>query len=91
MIGRTSRNILSTVTNGITASVTQTQGQGALVSQINEVSVVANINDSVTLPSATPGFKITIINDGANLLQIFPASDDNLGNGVNASSVLEVN
>ncbi len=91
MVGRTSRSTLDTVTDGITASVIQTQGQGALVSQINEVSVVANTNDTVTLPSATPGFKITIINDGANLLQIFPASDDNLGNGIDVASVLEVN
>lgn len=77
--------------SGITASTTQTQGQQPLTAALNEISTVANLDDVVTLPSAIPGLEITIINNGANTLQIFPASGDDLGNGVNASTELEPN
>jgi hypothetical protein len=76
------------VNAGITASTTQTQGQGALTSSINEVSTVANANDTVTLPSAAAGMRVIIINNGANTLQIFPASGDNLGAGVDTATTL---
>lgn len=72
----------------ITASTTQTQGQGALTSDINEVSTVANANDTVTLPAALAGRRCTVINNGANTLKIFPASGDNLGAGVNTATTL---
>lgn len=78
-------------TAGITASTTQTQGEGALTSQVNEVSTVANDNDTVTLPAAVPGREICIINNGANTLQIFPDSGDNLGKGVDVSATLATN
>jgi len=80
--------VLDSTTAGITASTTQTQGQQALTSKLNEVSTVANTDDVVTLPSAAAGLKVTIINNGANRLQIFPASGDDLGNGVDSSGEL---
>lgn len=73
----------------ITASTTQTQGEQPLTADINAVTVVANDNDVVTLPTATVGQEITIVNRGANILQIFPASGDDLGQGVNASTTLD--
>ena len=78
-----------TVVSGITASTTQTQGQQPLTADVNEISVVSNANDTVTLPSA-PAYSrtITVINNGANTLQIFPASGDNLGAGVDTSTTL---
>ncbi len=82
---------IDTVTSGITASTTRSQGNGALVSGVNEISIVANPSDTVTLPTAVAGRRITIINNGANTLQIFPASGDNLGTGVDASTELEPN
>lgn len=75
-------------TAGITASTTQTQGQGALTTEINEVSTVANANDTVTLPSAVAGRKVWVFNNGANTLQIFPASGDNLGAGVDTATTV---
>ena len=75
-------------TASITASTTQAQGQGALTTAINEVSVCANANDVITLPTAAAGHQIIVINNGAQTLQIFPASGDNLGAGVNASTTL---
>jgi len=91
----TSGNIISetgfvqnSVTAGITASTTQTQGQGALTREMNEVATVANANDTVTLPVAVAGRRVVVINNGANTLQIFPASGDNLGAGVNTATTL---
>lgn len=83
-----SDHLLRSVTAGITASTTQSQGQQPLTKDINEISTVGNANDVVTLPSAIAGMEIFIINNGANTLQIFPASSDNLGAGVDASTTL---
>jgi hypothetical protein len=73
---------------GITASTTQTQGQQPLISVVNEISTVANANDTVTMPSANGGRIVYIFNNGANTLQIFPASGDNLGAGVDTAITL---
>jgi hypothetical protein len=81
-------HIERSVTAGITASTTQTQGQGALTLDVNEVSTVANPNDTVTLPTAAAGRKITVINNGASTLQIFPASGDDLGAGLNTATTI---
>jgi hypothetical protein len=73
----------------ITASTTQTQGQQALTATMNNVSTVANNNDVVTLPAAAAGVVVFIANNGANTLQVFPASGDNIdGAGVNTSRTL---
>lgn len=74
----------------ITASTTQTQGQQPLTKSINNVSVVANANDVVTLMPAISiySLEVTIINNGVNTLQIFPASGNDLGSGVDTSTTL---
>ena len=82
------KRILSHTVAGITASTTQSQGQGALTADVNEVSTVANTNDTVTLPAASKGSICMVINNGANTLQIFPASGDNLGAGVDTATTL---
>jgi ABC-type amino acid transport system permease subunit len=75
--------------SGIVASTTQTQAQSPLTAQINEVATVANANDVVTLPAAVAGRAVTIINNGANILQIFPAADDSIDDGAaDASTTL---
>ena len=79
------------INSGLTASTNQAQGQGALTAQINEISTVANNDDVVTLISAITGITQEIINNGAETLQIFPASGDNLGLGTNISEELEAN
>jgi hypothetical protein len=76
---------------GITASTTQSQGQGALTAQVNQISTVANDGDTVTLPAASAGVMIEIVNNGAKTLQIFPASGDDLGLGANNSEELKAN
>lgn len=79
-------SVMKTTTAGITASTTQTQGQGALTADVNEVATCANANDTVTLPAAVAGRMCLVINNGAQTLQIFPASGDNLGAGVDTST-----
>lgn len=81
-------NLKKSVAAGITASTTQSQGQQALTKDINQISVCANANDVVTLPSAEAGLSIVVINSGANALQVFPASGDNLGAGVDTSTTI---
>jgi len=66
-------------TSGITASITQSQGNGLLTSAINEISVVTNTNDTVTLPVAKTGRQCIVINNGINTLQIFPSSGNFIG------------
>ena len=74
---------------GITASTTQTQGQGVLTGDINEISICANINDTVTLPFiGTIGRQCLVINDGAQTLQVFPGSSSNLGAGLNTATTI---
>ena len=70
----------------LTAGTTQTQAGGlALIGEVNEVGTVANTDDTVVLPTASQGRRVTIINNGANRLQVFPASGDNLGAGADTA------
>jgi hypothetical protein len=86
-----SNSILITeeIDTGITASTTQTQGQQPLVSSYNEVSIVANPNDTVTAPAVSAGMQLTIVNNGGNTLQVFPASGDNIGAGVDTAITID--
>ena len=76
---------LSQATTGITANTGSSQGDGPLKSSYNEISVCANGGDAVTLPSAVIGYKITIINNGAQACDVFPATDDDCGAGANTA------
>lgn len=77
------------VTDAITASVTQTQGQQPLDYGFSRLSVVANANDTVTLPASFPGARVVVRNDGANTAQIFPASGGDIdGAATNAADTL---
>jgi hypothetical protein len=84
-----SSQILETIKirTGVTASTTQAQGQGLLTSSWNEIATVANTNDVVTMPviTTTVGKHVLIINNGANTLQVFPNTGQDLGAGVNVS------
>ena len=79
---------LSQVTAGITADVGSAQGDGVLTSSYNEISVCVNIGDAVTLPLAIAGYKVTIINNGAQSCDVFPANGNDCGGGVNTAVAL---
>lgn len=81
-------SMMRTVTAALSASTTRTQGQGALVSDICVVATCANVNDTVTLPAAVAGRHCLVINNGAQTLQVFPASGDNLGAGLDTSTTI---
>lgn len=77
---------------GLTASVTQTQVGGlALLSSYNEIATVANEGDALTAFGVAEGSRLVVVNNGANGLQLFPASGDNFGAGVDASITIAAN
>lgn len=75
------------VSAGLVASTTQAQGELPLGSTVSVVATVANANDAATLPAAAAGRVVLIFNDGANALQVFPASGDAVGAGAVDASV----
>lgn len=82
-------HFIRAVEEGITASTTQTQGQRPLSSDINVVETVANGGDVVTLPPDPLGKTITIFNNGANNMDVFPSSGVQInGGGVNNAEAL---
>jgi hypothetical protein len=86
-----SGDIIYDLDAGLTAGTTQTQAGGlALTAAWNEVSTVANAKDTVVLPTAVAGKSVTVINNGANLMQIFPAVSDDLGTGVDTADYIAV-
>jgi hypothetical protein len=67
--------------NGITASSTQTQAAGTPITASQaQISVCAVSGNAVTLPPAQAGMEITVINNGAQPCNVFPASQ--AGGGV---------
>ena len=79
---------------GLTASVTQTQGNGAItvasgeLNCIVQVATCATTNDTITLPAAVVGRSVLVANDGAETLRIWPASGENLGAGADTATTL---
>ncbi len=80
--------IYRSVETNITASVTQTQaGAYGLTKDINAITVIATSYDTVRLPPAEAGRIVIVMNTvSGKYLQIFPASGDDLGNGVDIST-----
>lgn len=74
----------ATVTAG-----TNAQGQGALTSDNNVITTAAASPSGATLPTATTGRIVTIANEGANTVNVFPASGGTIdGLSANASIAL---
>jgi len=92
-VNSTGRFGINNLSTSITASITQTQGQQQLTKVMNEVSVVANANDVVTMPlqldiSGSPGGDhVYIKNNGANTLQVFPDLGGTFDGGVLNASI----
>jgi hypothetical protein len=82
---------LSSINAGVTAHTGSSQGDNAITSLITQISVCANGGDAVTLPTATAGAVIIVMNDGANAADVFPASGDNINEaGANTAYSLAV-
>jgi len=76
------------VAPAITASTTQTQGNGLIIRDLNIFTIVANDEDTATLPAATSGISVIIIHRGDKKLKLFPNTGDDLGEGVNQAVLL---
>jgi len=77
----------ATVTAG-----TNAQGQGLLTSDLNVITTAANNPSGVTLPTATAGRRITVVNRGANIINVYPATGASIdGQAANALLSLGVN
>lgn len=61
-------------TSAAVTAGTNAQGQGALTSDYNIITTTAANPSGVTLPTATTGRRILIINKGTNAINIYPAT-----------------
>lgn len=76
------RNMSVSSADSIIASVSQTQGDAAQTADHIHVGTCANAGDSITLPNVLPGSFHTVRNDGAESLDVFPASGESINAGV---------
>jgi len=92
-----SNDVLQAVSSnvGLTAAVvvgspSSAQGEGIITSSHNVYSAVANVADAATLPTTfVVGTKVYVKNDGANSMDVFPASGDTITpNAVNIAEAV---
>jgi len=77
--------------NNVTAG-TNTQGQGALTTDLNVITTAAAAPSGVTLPTATLGRRIVIVNKGANIINVYPATGGSIDAlAANAAIAIPVN
>lgn len=78
-------NLLYFTESGLTAGAGGTQALALPLPAVSvaEISTVASANDSILLPPAVIGLEVTLINDGANSMQVFgvPSNPNNAGAG----------
>ena len=71
---------------------TNAQGQGTLTADINNITSTPNNPSGVTLPTATVGRAITVINRGTNPVSVYPATGATIDSlASNAPVTLAVN
>jgi hypothetical protein len=74
--------------NALTAHAGGTQAAALqLAATINNVTVVGSANDSVKLPASAGGLAVTIMNNGANSMQVFGAGTDTIDSVATATGV----
>jgi hypothetical protein len=61
----------------------------ALAAEYNNVTTVTSNYDSVKLPTAATGLKITVKNSGASVLSVFPFASDSI-NGLSANASIDI-
>jgi hypothetical protein len=87
----TTPSITFSTSAAVTAG-TNAQGQGALTSDYNVVTTTAAAPSGVTLPTATVGRIVTVVNKGTNAVTIYPASGGTIDAlSLNAAITLPVN
>ena len=82
--------VVDSVADALTAHSGGTQAPGTpITTRLARFSTVAASGDSALLPSALPGMEITVINSGANPMNVFPASGEKI-NGGSANAAFSV-
>ena len=81
-------------TDSVAPAITAKAGGGqdatlALSKNLNIVTIVATAADSVTLPAAVVGLRITIVNLGANAIAVFPYTSDSINDEVADASITQ--
>lgn len=76
--GSTADPLYQTVGTGLTAAGSSQSDALALTANVNEVTTTAS-GTGVKLPTAVAGLEVTVINQGANLLLVYPASGAAIG------------
>lgn len=67
---------------------TNARGQGALTKDVNVVTVAASAPSGVTLPTATTGRRIVIVNKGANTVNVYPAGASDVIDGLSGGAAI---
>lgn len=67
-------NLLKSITNTNASGSVQTTAAN-LTKDINNITSVTVNNSGVALPSAIPGMDILVLNNGANILNVFPKNN----------------
>lgn len=79
-------------TNAAVTAGTNAQGQGALTSDVNVITTASSNPSGVTLPTATTGREVWVVNRGANPVNVFPATGGTIDAlAANASIQIPVN
>jgi hypothetical protein len=79
-------------TSATVSAGTNAQGQGALTSDYNVITTASSNPSGVTLPTATTGRRIYIVNKGANPINVYPATSAYIDAlAINASIQIPVN
>jgi hypothetical protein len=79
-------NTFGAVAANITAKASGVQANATQLSYgFNQIATVASAADGVVMPAAVPGEFVTVINDGANVAQLFGLGADTI-NGVTGST-----
>jgi hypothetical protein len=86
---------LSAETFSTAASITagtNVQGQGALTNDYNVITTASANPSGVTLPAATTGRRVVVVNKGANPINVYPATSAYIdANAINTSIQIAVN
>jgi hypothetical protein len=79
LLGDRFNGVLDSADDALTAHAGGGQGSAlVLQSLINRVATVATSGDSVALPPSIPGLSVTLINSGANAMQVYGSGTDTI-------------
>jgi hypothetical protein len=83
--------LFESATDSMVATASGTQATAVqMVSEINRVGTVASIGDAVKLPLSVAGLTVSVVNHGANSMQVFGAGVDVIDDVATATGVAQM-